>query len=119
MKLEVGMYVRDREEGIGQVDYICDCVECLKRGYKEPVIKFKNHTEYVNSEELEKIWFIKSSFNLISLIEVGDYVNGYLVTSIEKNGWLAFGNHDWYIPFSDEIKSIVTHEQFKSMEYKV
>lgn len=59
---------------------------------------------------------IKSSFNIIDLIEVGDYVNGYEVTS--KDQFLGFGNHDWYMT-NDEIKSIVTHEQFSAMEYKV
>lgn len=52
--------------------------------------------------------------NIMDLIEVGDYVNGYEVTS--KDQFLGFGNHDWYMT-NDEIKSIVTKEQFKSMQY--
>ena len=59
---------------------------------------------------------IKSSPNIIDVIEVGDYVNGYEVTS--KDQFLGFGNHDWYMT-NDEIKSIVTKEQFKNMEYEV
>jgi len=60
---------------------------------------------------------IKSSPNIIDLIEVGDYVNGEKVTSIQDN-WLGFGNYDYYRQ-EYEIKSIVTKEQFESMEYKV
>ena len=59
---------------------------------------------------------LKASNKIIDLIEVGDYVNGYEVTS--KDQFLGFGNHDWYMT-NDEIKSIVTHEQFKAMEYKL
>lgn len=59
---------------------------------------------------------IKASHNIIDLIEVGDYVNGYEVTS--KDQFLGFGNHDWYM-LDNEIKSIVTHEQFESMSYKL
>lgn len=72
----------------------------------------------------------KHSFNIIDLIEVGDYVNGrkiyqvgynfqdnlVLKMSIDKNG-----NPDNYEDFiyEDDIKSIVTKEQFGSIEYKV
>ena len=66
--------------------------------------------------EYSKEEIIKSSPNIIDLIEVGDYVNGYEVTS--KDQFLGFGNHDWYMT-NDEIKSIVTKEQFKNIEYEV
>jgi hypothetical protein len=69
----------------------------------------------------------KHSENIIDLIKVGDYVNGYLVKYVDNNGVYID------IPFVDsesigcnvdlirveEIKSIVTKEQFESMEYKV
>ena len=57
---------------------------------------------------------IKSSPNIIDLIEVGDYVNGEKVTNI--NGILYVKN----IGALEEIniKSIVTKEQFEAMEYK-
>lgn len=72
-----------------------------------------------NDSEIENFTLneiVKSSPNIIDLIEVGDYVNGYEVTSKDKI--LGFGNHDWYMT-NDEIKSIVTKEQFKNMEYEV
>ena len=85
----------------------------------------------VTSENFE-IYFkneiVKHSFNIIDLIEVGDYVNGRLVLQVDyKNKNICL-----LIPFTDtksntnimwygyeEIKSIVTHEQFKNIEYKV
>ena len=65
------------------------------------------------------------SFNLIDLIEVGDYVNGEKVTSaepIDKNDtdrYLGFGDYDYYIHDSEDIENVVTKEQFNSMKYVV
>lgn len=71
----------------------------------------------------------KTSPNIIDLIDVGDYVNGYLVKDIDyafddvvmnnKNARIVpyiDCNKDKYI---DDIKSIVTHEQFSQMEYRI
>ncbi len=72
---------------------------------------------------------LKASYNIIDLIEVGDYVNGFKVTSVQEveepyypkrllfveepqdNVLKVFNNED--------IKSIVTKEQFENMAYKV
>ena len=77
---------------------------------------------------------LKLSPNIIDLIEVGDYVNGMLVTNIwiDKETYnieFEFNNHESYLyPKSwnyesritkYKIKSIVTKEQFESIEYKV
>ena len=75
---------------------------------------------------------IKSSPNIIDLIEVGDYVNGHKVLEIEKDylfdyreeiNVLIVQNGEVYEVakkiYSNDIKSIVTKEQFESMEYKV
>ena len=97
--MKVGDYVRTHD---GRIDKIVD---------------IKNDFIYIeNSDYGYRENYLKSSPNIIDLIEVGDYVNGYEVTS--KDQFLGFGNHDWYMT-NDEIKSIVTKEQFASMEYKV
>lgn len=65
------------------------------------------------------------SFNPIDLIEVGDYVNGYKVISIgindnHKNVELYVANQgNDELVLEQDIKSIVTKEQFESMEYKI
>lgn len=70
---------------------------------------------------------IKSSPNIIDLIEVGDYVNGYKVdftnienklTYEEKNIGFYDGDGDITL-FENDIKSIVTKEIFSSIEYEV
>ena len=64
---------------------------------------------------------IKSSPNIIDLIQVGDYVNGKEIEQIIDNE-LYFETSDMasIISFKEkDIKSIVTKEQFEIMEYKV
>ena len=63
---------------------------------------------------------IKSSPNIIDLIDVGDYVNGLYVHGITDYGLevYMFGDTKEYLK-EDEIKTIVTKEQFKDIEYKV
>ena len=61
----------------------------------------------------------KSSPNIIDLIEVGDYVNGCIVIN-KKDETIQI--IQLIIPFDlkeKDIKSIVTKEQFESMQYKV
>lgn len=75
----------------------------------------KEHFQYVDKREIKK-----SSPNIIDLIKVGDYVNGYLVSFIGSDSIEVF----WYKEEkqwlnSEDIKSIVTKEHFESMEYKI
>lgn len=76
-----------------------------------------------------------SSFNLIDLIKIGDYVNGYKVSEIivdkdiSDNDKLKFGdddlvltfksNHDTYYLYIEDIEDVITKEQFNSMKYVV
>lgn len=64
---------------------------------------------------------IKSSPNIIDILEVGDYVNGVEVKDIDDE-WVTMS--DTKIPILKSIangliKSIVTKEQFKNIEYEV
>ena len=70
---------------------------------------------------------IKSSPNIIDLIEVGDYVNGCRVKNVySPDGKSVFrielevdGLKGHIISKSENIKSILTKEQFESMEYRI
>lgn len=63
---------------------------------------------------------IKSSPNIIDLIEVGDYVNGKKVAvNCKENGGNIVLFTDMDCANENNIKSILTKEQFESMEYKV
>ena len=66
---------------------------------------------------------IKSSPNIIDLIEVGDYVNGLKVDEIDEKGIYNYNSYDgWRVNIvncDEDIKSILTKEQFESMEYRI
>lgn len=62
----------------------------------------------------------KHSSNIIDVIEVGDYVNGYKVSEIKAETIhceIEIGFMKYF--YEDEIKNIVTHEQFNSIKYEV
>ena len=72
----------------------------------------------------------KHSFNLIDLIEVGDYVNGSFIIRAAKDCVddegtpiiLAEDYDEWSdngVIYNEDIKTIVTKERFKAMEYRI
>ena len=111
MKLEVGMYVRT----IGGI-------ERLKKENDNGW--FFEKSMIIKPDNIEK-YIIKASHNIIDLIEVGNYVNGYPVIEIpymEENKIvykLYYKNNFLLCTENHKIKSIVTKEQFESMSYKV
>ena len=87
------------------------------------------HSDDSFKEFIKKQHILKHSKNIIDLIEVGDYVNGKEIIIIDNGiGGLdksvvygyKYGENEflWNI-YEEEIKSIVTKEQFKSIEYKL
>lgn len=80
---------------------------------------FEDRVNITNPEN----YVVKSSPNIIDLIEVGDYVNGGKVYEKEKEYIVInadFGRlFEFMNIYEKDIKSIVTKEQFKIMEYKV
>ena len=107
MEIEVGDYVRTEQWGIAKVHKVDNG--------KVTWIKNKNNRATHYFTQLGE-----PSKNIIGLIKKDDYVNGYKVDFVEDN-WIVYNrNHPKYINIlADDIKSIVTKEQFESMEYKV
>lgn len=112
MKLEVGMYYRTK---IGKIGFIEDKLKlmCLQDELKQEYVK----------QEIDNIK--KSSFNIIDLIEVRDYVNGWKVESYFKSQHDDIIKKGIYVGGSytnlEEIKirEILTHEQYEANCYKV
>lgn len=120
MKLELkeNMYVRTKDGIIAKVDYIDDNTiffdKDLYRTYSDSI-------NFLEKDNLERI--VKASYNIIDLISRFDLVNGHLVickmyedekdipTIIKCVG-------DYYFK-EEDIKSIVTKEQMKQIEYRV
>lgn len=83
------------------------------------------YTDGKNNNEGKPFYFerhiTKHSKDIIDLVEVGDYVNGYLVEKeCELLGTRSETQDLYFIELNKMIiRSIVTKEQFASMEYKV
>lgn len=106
MKLEEGMYVRTKNGmKIGKI------VKIHKAINHKSWYELKNGLRIYSYEEINE-----PNYSIIDLIEVGDYVNGFPVIH-KENDILKCG---LLVQFKEnEIKSIVTKEQFESMSYKV
>lgn len=115
--MKVGDYVRT-EDDLG-VQLICK----IKARFND----------FCNTDEgyWDDNHIIKSSPNIIDLIEVGDYVNGSRVEEIEEYNGEKYlyleemeysnANQDYINVYCKQeyIKSIVTKEAFESMEYRI
>ena len=121
MKINVGDYIRTKT-GIHKIfeikenatvwKYLCD---------KKPTGEWYGSYEYITTRD-ENI--IKSAEGtprgLLDLIEVGDYVNGHEV--LEKyHDELRLNTENDILCFikENDIKTIVTKEQFEAMQYVI
>ena len=84
-----------------------------------------SNTSNINDKKIYNDSFLKlgiikkSSPNIIDLIEVGDYVDGFKVDNVDNDRVEFFENDGiWYLE-NEDIKSIVTKEQFANIEYKI
>lgn len=114
--MNVGDYVR-------YVDVFNNTIKIRKINKVIPPDKLiKKDVYFFNNKECSlKENIIKSSPNIIDLIEARDYVNGYKITTIGSNGIYAEDENGYLIKMftKEDIKSIVTKEQFESCMYKV
>lgn len=121
LELKKGMYVRTKK-GIGKINEIRDFMGVLEFHLDSNIGKIHNVTDNTYWNNVDDI-IGDPSEHLIDLIEVGDYVNGEKVTSAEpvyekdNERYLGFGDYDYYIHASEDIKSVVTKEQFNSCKY--
>ena len=111
-KLEPNMYVRTKR---GTFDRFMTSKKIESLTW----YTFEDRGSITNPEN----YIINASHNIIDLIEVGDYVNGYLVLNV-----LDFNDNTRILSLEriydnkiteEDIKSIVTKEQFSSMEYRL
>lgn len=118
MKLDLreNMYVRTKDGIIAKVDYIDnDTIFFDKELYRT----YGDSIDFLEKDNLERI--VKASYNIIDILEKGDYVNGVEVINIDDE-WITMS--DMQVPIlksiaNGMIKSVITHEQMEQMEYKV
>lgn len=108
MKLKEEMYVRTKRGQIGKITTI---------GKYNIAVEFNGMwQDIVSKTNIAK----EPSFNIIDLIENGDYVNGYKVDFVQNNEIIFNHNHPTKLNiFAKDIKSIVTKEQFDNIAYKI
>ena len=133
MKFEVGMYVRTENGVIEKVNRIydrhtTDNIFVWLNGYGDGQSVFIDDFEEIKFLSINSRGFIKKepSFNIIDLIEVGDYVNGKKVIRKWEEPFGEFVGQIFIkldgeetIPTIRKIETIVTKEQFESVQYKV
>ena len=119
MNREVGMYVRykpllsSKYVKINKIKEIEEKENCL-------------HIWLEDKDLITEKYLIKASYNIIDILEKGDYVNGDKIEYIDDcEGAMREFYYDYENPNDDvghwqeEIKTIITHEQMEQMEYKV
>ena len=100
--IEVGDYVRTENGIIDKVDALY--------GMIENTVYLKQQSLWFNAD-----YIVKHSKHLIDLIQVGDYVNGELITDKWDTRISSIRSN-----FSEEdIKTILTHEQFETNCYEI
>ena len=114
MKLEVGQFARTKDGYISQYKYY-DTTNAYMEKFL--CIPLSNGT-FANIEDI-----VKASYNIIDILECGDYVNGNPVCIIKEDEhnrkWIYTDSNYKYGYLEEDIKSILTHEQFEAMAYKV
>ena len=124
MKLEVGMYVRGKyyqyRGKIGKI--IKNYNNDLEIAYKDGILK-TNVASFIDDNYDINGKQNKASFDVIDLVEVGDMVNGLIVTKISEDNETKKKYINLYGSLceweNEDIKSVVTKEQMEQMAYKV
>lgn len=114
-EIKEGEYVRLKYGYIGYIENIND--------FREPSRKYAVNIQRKDLVFVGEEYVLKHSNNIIDLIEVGDYVNGYLINYIPTNEKAIYHDaadcEDVRCFTNETIKSIVTKEAFSFIEYKL
>lgn len=125
VELKVGMYIRTKDKnGIQYIRKIVDLPKDTRYG-SIIVDKYIHNVKWVSKKNVLKV-----SYEKMDLIKPGDYVNGKKVVFIDEYGRIALdendiktrdveGRYEFLTIKKEDIKSIVTKEQFESMKYIV
>lgn len=123
MKIKVGEYVRTKDGVIAKLERIEEEYYFDNYIYRE----FEDDINYLFVEQLPE-YIIKHSSNIIDLIEPGDVIKykEMFETKANEPHILNLRNQKEVDKFKKCVEdklvayiSVVTHEQFKEMEYKV
>ena len=117
MKLEVGQFVRFKDKR--NITYIRKIRE-IPQDNRYASIYLDKEANYSKGLSLKNI--IKASYNIIDILEKGDYINGLQVNKIVDGKPIHEDYNDPFYSFgweNDDIKTVITHEQMEQMSYKI
>lgn len=117
MKLEVGMYVRLQNDAENIV-----IINRIANVFETTILTENDGSIYQGEYTKENV--IKADYKIIKILEEGDYVNGYPIYEIveyeDDTRAIAIDDDNKSIIWeSEDIKSVITHEQMERMAYKV
>lgn len=119
MKLEVGMYVR-LENDVEDIVII----NKISHVFETSILTENDGSIYQGEYTKENV--IKASYNIIDILEKGDYVNGQVVTQIIPNNrktdpstMIYTGTNHVVGLYNEDIEDVITKEQFEQMKYRI
>lgn len=122
MEIKVGEYVRlARGQGINKIIDIKEYGDLILDN--DITDKDGDQCCLISSQDADKE-ILNHSFNILELIEVNDFVNGHRVANIKNDeGRIEIGletDHmiNYYIE-KEDIKTILTHEQYERISYRL
>lgn len=119
MKLEVGMYVRTKDDGIQKITKVTEN-GCF---YRTCTAGFEYKTSLSDKEDIVS----EPSFEIMELIKIGDvFLDSYgrkkevfgKEYNEEYQEWRLYYSLCWYLT-KDKIKKVLTKEQFENSSFKV
>ena len=119
MKLEVGMNVRYKRISMGYNIALVDKIgKIINQINKSDIYELDNNNNIFENDA------IKASYNIIDILEVGDYVNGYPIYEIveyeDDTRAIVIGDDNKSIIWKkQDIEDVITKEQFEQMKYRI
>lgn len=128
LKIEEGMYVRTKK-GIAKIKSLDDLDNVAWTDQKGIFFGIKRPSGMLHFELDDDGYVIGiPSYNIIDLIEAGDYVNGNKVIRIETSSYpedknvkiiVCCGDDDYYVYYNEDIKTILIKEQYENNCYRI
>lgn len=127
MEIKIGEYVRTKNgiiDEIVNIEYAGSGIRYCGERLENTIIILKG--DILSEFRINRNDIVKHSKNIVDLIEVGDYVNGYRIDNIiegvlvnRANGIDRSGVLTPVAQYNNDIKTILTKEQYTQNCYKV
>lgn len=130
MKLEHKEHIIKKNDYVRTINGQIDRIKRIQEGedYKGSFLEIEHYSGILDLYRypminIYPVKYKNNSKNIIDLIEIGDYINGERVTHIGKTKTgrtqiITEDSTDFFLKYED-IKTILTHEQYEQNCYKL